>query len=290
MTRRSVRHEGAHARRPTGPRRASAGLSPIRAAAVLVALLCALAIYGVGASSVFAYQRLEIEGRDAMLADPGAVESRVGLVAGSSNLFLVRADRIAALLRELPTVTDAHVSVELPDTLRVRLDERKAILAWIVGERRFLVDRDGVLFAAYTADAPGPSKDLPFVVDRRVSSAGLAVGSRLDPVDLDAATRLGSLTTADIGSGGTTLRVAVGDGDGYTIQILPGGPLVVFGFYTPSLRTPELIPGQVRLLRGLLAGREETIRRVVLASDTNGTYLPRSGTAASPSAAPSTSP
>ena len=49
----------------------------------------------------------------------------------------------------------------------------------------------------------------------------------------------------------------------------------MFGFYTPSLRTTDLIPGQVRLLRSLLAGREATIKRVVLASQTDGTYVPR---------------
>jgi hypothetical protein len=49
----------------------------------------------------------------------------------------------------------------------------------------------------------------------------------------------------------------------------------VFGFYTPSLRTTELIPGQVRLLRSLLTGREQTVERVILASETDGTYVPK---------------
>ena len=48
----------------------------------------------------------------------------------------------------------------------------------------------------------------------------------------------------------------------------------VFGFYTPTLRTTELIPGQVRLLRSLLAGRETSVARVVLADDESGTYIP----------------
>ena len=37
-------------------------------------------------------------------------------------------------------------------------------------------------------------------------------------------------------------------------------------------RTPELIPGQVRLLRSLLIGREPTLDKVILASETDGTY------------------
>lgn len=295
MTRRpALRRTVGHARRPRGPRRASAGLSPVRAAAAFVALLAALAIYGVGASPIFAYQRLEIEGRDQLLADPAAIEARLGLTSGSSNLFLVRTAAIAASLRELPTVSDAQVTVQLPGTLRVRLVERQPILAWVVGSERFLVGRDGVLFAAFPVDDPGPSKGLPAVTDERAASVALGVGRRLDPVDLDAATRLGSLSPADLGSAARSLRIVVSDRDGYTIQLLPDGPLAVFGFYTPSLRTPELIPGQVRLLRSLLDGREATIRRVVLASDTSGTYLPRSspardippGGSAGPSGAP----
>ncbi len=278
-----LRRNSGQARRPTGPRRRSAGLSPVRAAAALVALLSALAIYGVGASSVFAFGRLEIEQPDALLADADVVRSRVRAEAGTSNLFLVRTDGIAASLRDLPTVTDAQVTIQLPDTIRVRLNEREPILVWIVGERRFLADREGALFAVYPADRPGPTKDLPSILDRRAASGGLAVGSRLDPVDIDAATRLGSLTPADIGSAKEKLRVAIDDTDGFTVIPIPGGPPAVFGFYTPSLRTPELIPGQVRLLRELLRGREAAIRRVVLASDTDGTYTPRATPSASPS-------
>ena len=58
----------------------------------------------------------------------------------------------------------------------------------------------------------------------------------------------------------------------------------VFGFYTPSLRTPELVPGQVRLLRSLLIGREPRIDRIILASETDGTYIEK------PSPTPSASP
>lgn len=272
-----------HARPPRaahGPRRASRGLSPVRAAAALVALLSILAVYGVGASSVFAYGRLVIDDRASLMTDPAAIEQRVGLTTGSVNLFLVRADDIASALRQLPTVTDARVTVDLPDTLRVHLIERQPILAWVVGGERFVVDRDGVVFAVYPADAPGPSKGLPTVTDERAASSSLAVGGRLDPVDLDAATRLGSLTPADVGSAKKRLLISVDDADGYVVQPSPGGPVAVFGFYTPTLRPPDLIPGQVRLLRSLIAGREATVLRVVLASDTSGTYVPRSTPAA----------
>ena len=55
----------------------------------------------------------------------------------------------------------------------------------------------------------------------------------------------------------------------------PADWAATFGYYTQSLRTTELIPGQVRLLRSLLVGREGLIERIVLASETDGTYIPK---------------
>jgi len=115
------------------------------------------------------------------------------------------------------------------------------------------------------------------VTDNRAGSAsGLRIGSRVDRIDLDAAARLASLTPADVGSTATSLTLALGDDSGFVLS--SSGPTwtAVFGFYTPTLRTTDLIPGQVRLLRSLLGGREATVDRVILADATNGTYIPKS--------------
>jgi hypothetical protein len=82
----------------------------------------------------------------------------------------------------------------------------------------------------------------------------------------------------------------VTDENGYVLNTKPTGWSAVFGFYTPSLRTTELIPGQVRLLRSLLEGREPQVDRVILASDTDGTYVARSTPKPSGSARPSKAP
>jgi hypothetical protein len=126
--------------------------------------------------------------------------------------------------------------------------------------------------------------------DRRAAAAGLSIGTRLDPQDLDAATRLASLVPSDVGSAAKGLAVRVTDENGFVIRADPQGWIAIFGFYTPSLRTPDLIPGQVRLLRSLLIGREPLIARVVLASETDGTYVPKPTPKASadPSASPGT--
>ena len=138
-----------------------------------------------------------------------------------------------------------------------------------------------------TTHRPRPP-DLPVIDDRRAASAGLSIGTRLDPQDIDAATRLASLVPGDVGSAAKRLEVRVTDENGFVVRADPQGWIAIFGFYTPSLRTPELIPGQVRLLRSLLTGREPLIERVVLASETDGTYVPKPTpkASASPSQAP----
>jgi cell division septal protein FtsQ len=269
--RRGIRRAGGHPRRSSRVRRASAGLSRVRAGAALGMLLAAAGIYGVAASPAFGLGPVTIRG--VHLTDAAEVTVRLGLVPGT-NLFALSTEPLAARLRELPTVAAADVTIRLPDTLDVDIHEREPILVWGVGERRFLVDRDGVLFAELGPDSQDGAT-LPAMTDARAASAALGVGGRLDPLDLDAATRLGSIKPADVGSAASRLAVSVTDENGFVVTAMPGGWSAVFGFYTSSLRRPDLIAGQVRLLRSLLAGREPAVDRVILASDTSGTFIPR---------------
>ena len=269
--RRGIRRAGGHPRRSSRVRRASAGLSRVRAGAALGMLLAAGGIYGVAASPAFGLGPVTVRG--VQLTDVAEVTARLGLVPGT-NLFALSTEPLAARLRELPTVAAADVTIRLPDTLDVDVHEREPILVWGVGERRFLVDRDGVLFAELGADSQ-EAATLPAMTDARAASAALGVGGRLDPLDLDAATRLGSVKPADVGSTASRLAVSVTDANGFVVTAMPSGWSAVFGFYTPSLRRPDLIAGQVRLLRSLLAGREPAVDRVILASDTSGTFIPR---------------
>lgn len=261
-------------------RRASAGLSPVRAGAALVMLATAAAVYGVGVSSAFDYRSIQVTG--ARLTDPAVIESTLALARGQ-NLFALSTRPLVAALEGLPTVSSAQVDVRLPGTLAVSVDERVPVMVWAVGERRFLADAGGTLFGLMPAHPPADVATLPVIDDRRASAVDLGVGDRLDPVDLDAATRLAALVPGDVGSGAVALAVSVTDANGFVLGTRPDTWSAVFGFYTPSLRTTDMIPGQVRLLRSLLAGREPTVGRVILASETDGTYVPR----ASPSPASS---
>ncbi|MFP5343615.1 MAG: cell division protein FtsQ/DivIB [Candidatus Limnocylindria bacterium] len=264
---------GAPMRRTRPVRRASAGLSPVRAGAALVLLVSAATIYGVANSSAFVNASLDIEG--AVYTATEDLEAAVAPAAGV-NLFALSTGPLETRLRELPTVADASVSVRLPDVLAVRIIEREPILVWELGVRHYLVDIDGTLFARLDPDAPPEAAaGLPRISDRRAGSVGLAVGRTLSPVDLDAARRLASLVPADVGSEADRLDVIVNDASGFILVGRSIGWRAVFGFYTASLRTPEIIPGQVRLLRSLLVGREQLVERVILASETDGTYVPR---------------
>jgi cell division septal protein FtsQ len=253
-------------------RRASAGLTPVRAGALLALLAAIAGLYGVANTGAFTIQRTSIEG--ATWTPEQDILAALAIPA-DQNAFALRTAALEARVLGIPSVRTASVIVALPDEVRVAITEREPVMAWQVGSRRFLVDASGLLFGALD-DTGNAGTSLPVIVDDRTASAGFGVGSTLDPVTLDAALRLGSLVPADIGSAATSLDIRVGDEEGFVVRGSPAGWAAVFGFYTPTLRTTELIPGQVRLLRSLLLGHgEENVLKVILADDRNGTFLPR---------------
>jgi len=252
-----------------------------------VAALAVIGIYGAATSSAFGYATLRVEGT--IYTKPGQVEAALASVRGQ-NLFRIETAPLETALEGLPTVARAHVGAELPDTLEVRIEERQPILVWKIGDRRLLVDAEGTLFATMPDDPPADAASLPVVDDRRATSSVIDVGFTLDPVDLDAATRLGSLVPGDVGSTADQLTVTLTDENGYVVKPKGSSWSAVFGFYTESLRSPAIIPGQVRLLRSLLIGREPVVDRIILANATDGTYTvkptPKPSASPKPSGAP----
>jgi cell division protein FtsQ len=284
MRARPPNRPAAAAMRRTRPvKRASAGLTPVRAGAALAMLLSAFAIYGVAASPAFEFDQLRIEG--ATYTDTDAVEGILEQARGE-NLFRLSTAPLAASLRQLPTVADARIGLGLPGTVTVTLLERQPVLVWKVGSQRYLVDREGLIVGRLGDDAPAEVTQLPSVVDARVRSSSLGTGTRLDPVDVDAATRLASLSPIQVGSSARKLAVVVTDDHGYELRAQPAGWTAIFGFYTPSLRRPDIIPGQVRLLGRLLEGREASVASIVLADERDGTYVPRPSPSPSPTPTP----
>jgi cell division protein FtsQ len=243
------------------------------------------AIYGLTASSAFGLSRIDILGAE--ITGDATVTRQLALANGQ-NLFDIATEPLEAGLRQLPAVAAADVSIGLPDSVNVTIVERRPIVVWNVGERRLLVDERGLLFAELASDVTPPPivESLPDVTDSRAAASALAIGSTLEPVILDAAFRLASLTPAQVGSGAAALMVRVTDANGFVISTGPKGWDAVFGFYGLSQRTPELIPGQVQLLAKLLAGREPTVKSVILADDRQGTWTLKATPKPSPTPKP----
>lgn len=242
----------------------------------------AAAIYLAGTSDAFAVRHVDVVG--ASLTSDADVRAAAA-VAGTPNLFGLATGDLRQRIERLPTVASASVEIGLPDGLTIRLAERTPLLAWGVGDRRLLVDDHGRVFADLPSDPSDPRvaaqlDGLPVVDDERTGAGSVVVGSAIDPVDFDVARRLGALRPADVGSGAGGLTLAITDDDGFVIRPEPAGWTAVFGLYTPTIRPPSIVPGQVRLLASLLAGREAQVGKVLLASETDGTYEPR------PSASP----
>jgi POTRA domain, FtsQ-type len=254
-----------------------------RALAALTLVASGLAIYGLAASPAFAVRGISTTGAD--LTGEAAVLAALALPAptagpdgaqGGVSIVTLRTAPLAARVASLPTVASVVVSASLPDALQVAVTEREPILVWEAQGRRWLVDREGRVLAdaspaGTTAAAAEAARGLPVILDDRKGSATLTPGSTIDRIDLDVATRLASLTPDDIGSTAKRLVVSVADPTGWSLSV-PDGWEAVFGFYPGSIRPPDLIPEQVRLLRSLLGVREDRLKRAILASGESGTY------------------
>jgi hypothetical protein len=174
--------------------------------------------------------------------------------------------------------------------------EKSLLLRWQIGDRIYAVSESGELLGE-TASlnlAPSAAAALaaaPLLYDDRTPSPLPTVG-QLTATELDVATRLASLTPEDLGTAATTLTLRLLSDFGFVVEAT--GPSIewsaVFGIYSATIRPTSMIPGQVRLLRSLLAGRETRIGWVILADDQAGTYTAKGVRPPSPSVSPNPSP
>ena len=216
-------------------------------------------------------RRLQVDG--AAFTDAAAVEAALADVRGE-NLFRLSTGPLEAALETLPTVESARVDVALPGTLVVTIEEREPVLVWQVGARRYLADADGDLFAPAGRRSAG-RRGRAAGHRRPPGGLGRPVGRARGSTRSTSTRRPGSPRSSRPTSAARPSALAVGvtDENGFVLGPSRTAGSAVFGFYTPSLRTTELIPGQVRLLRSLLVGREPLVDRVILASETDGTYI-----------------
>ena len=230
-----------------------------------------------------------------LLLDPDAVVAAANIPVGSS-LLAVNLRAAEGAVAALPLVASVRVSAGLPDGIQIRVREKSLLLRWQIGDLVYAVTESGELLGDTTTLnlAPTAAAALaaaPLLYDDREGSPLLAVG-QLTATELDVATRLASLTSEDLGTGATALTLRLLSDFGFVVQAT--GPSIewnaVFGIYSATIRPTSMIPGQVRLLRSLLAGRETRIGWVILADDQAGTYTAKGVRPPSPSMSPSPSP
>jgi hypothetical protein len=229
-----------------------------------------------------------------LLLDPDAVVAAANIPVGSS-LLAVNLRAAEEAVAALPLVASVRVSAGLPDGIQIRVREKSLLLRWQIGDLVYAVTESGELLGDTTRLnlAPTAAAALaaaPLLYDDREGSPLLAVG-QLTATELDVATRLASLTSEDLGTGATALTLRLLSDFGFVVQAT--GPSIewnaVFGIYSATIRPTSMIPGQVRLLRSLLAGRETRIGWVILADDQAGTYTAKGVRPPSPSVSPSPS-
>ena len=158
-------------------------------------LVAAAATYGAATSPVLGFRTLAIDGT--RFTSQEAIRGALG-VGPDTNLVGLATDALRGRLVALPTVRDASVGVSLPDTIRVSVVERVPLLAWAVGEQRFLVDENGHVFAALPAGGADPAAPLPTLAgvsapSRRATSK--STGSRAAPTAIALAAARWSVTT-----------------------------------------------------------------------------------------------
>jgi len=272
--RRSSEEPGASSGR--GPRLAPGTAAQLRRLALAALLLASFLLPPVAArASLTTVNQISVVGTQ--LLDPDAVIAAANIPIGSSLLGVnLRAAEEA--VSALPLVASVRVSAGLPDGIQIRVREKSLLLRWQIGDRIYAVSESGELLGeTATLDlAPSAAAALataPLLFDDRTSSPLPTVG-QLTATELDVATRLASLTPEDLGTAATTLTLRLLSDFGFVVEAT--GPSIewnaIFGIYSATIRPTNMIPGQVRLLRSLLAGRESRIGWVILADDQAGTY------------------
>jgi hypothetical protein len=214
-------------------------------------------------------------------ADEAEVRALLSDIDRGPNVFRVRASDIVEELSTLTEVDAASAVVTLPADVSVTLDERDPVFIWSDDAVSWLVDEEGMLFAPVEPDeaeaaagadadeaAGGDSRErLPVVVDARLPEEPPTEGTYLSPLDLAAMRQLLALDAELLGSRARELELRVDDADGYVLEGRDVGWKALFGHYTLTLQSPDLIPAQVQCLRWLLDKRERQLQNVRLVVD-----------------------
>lgn len=110
--------------------------------AALLGALGATAYLVLRDEPVFTLGRITLRGATRLSADEAA--ALAGLTRGM-NMLAIKESRVQASLEALPFVRQARVEVELPATIRLRIDERRPAAIVALGHL-YVADTQGVIF------------------------------------------------------------------------------------------------------------------------------------------------
>jgi hypothetical protein len=258
------RRRGGQARKPRPPIWKRLRPRPPSAARALATLGMAASLAGLVAALNGPWLRVE------QVTYAGArftsEQQLAGVLAPAQGVPLLALDAtgIAARLRNLPAVADAHVDALLPNAVSVSVTEKEAAFIWQTHGRRLFGAADGTLIGdAPTGKLSGEIATLPFVEDRRTSAAEMRPGDRLPAETVATALRLVALDPARLGSTSSRLSVEVDDEYGFILVSAKPAWRAAFGFYglDPMLDidAPEQqIERQVSAVRTLFAAHPES--------------------------------
>ena len=123
-------------------------------------LLCGITLLGLGqfiVNDLFYVYGMDVQGID--LLSKGEVFEQSG-VAGY-NILWVRPEQVEQALLSQPYVREAHVTMGLPNRVRVNLVERQPRLAWVAGDDIYWIDADGVVMTPRGEPRPLPTLEDP---------------------------------------------------------------------------------------------------------------------------------
>jgi cell division protein FtsQ len=105
----------------------------------------------------FAIAVIQIDGNQRLTVHQ--ISKRGGIATGN-NIFKLDEQRAEAAVKTDPWIESVKVTKELPDTVRIRVTEREAVVAASIDDKLYLVDSKGTLFKEVEAGDPS---DLPVV-------------------------------------------------------------------------------------------------------------------------------
>ncbi len=261
---------------PRRPRRARPNRRRKNRLPLLFGLLCVGLIVEAGYAGLtsprFAVRTIEVEGtRKVSKADVLAAAA----IPPGQNLFRLRAEKSVKRVAQIPRVLSVSLRRRLPNRVILQVEERRPVALLAAGTSYTMVDDTGIPYARF--DMPGLKLPVlrldpapAFSLGRPLADPAFVAGMKALPSFHGLFTRGGALQV-------DRQRNFCFNGDDFTVR----------------LGQPDNLNYKVKLLRGLLAGQPQLLRKaqyVDLSAPEHPAYMPLGAVTASVSGAPSASP